>query len=243
MKMNKLHITGIIMAIVLTVALTSTLLVPQLFSDFSLPFSEEEISALNSGKRVSRMSASRSISTVENLCLTSDFFAVCTVEEKFPAELTWMGDSTGRIQIVTTDFRLRIVQTSDAEKGAVGDTVTLRMKGGETDTYAMYVTDSDPNLLVEGETYLFFFGSEYENMLSDGTTDPNYVYRSAMSAEYTIFEPVSESMEMATVNFNQNAIIGTWRALAGSLTLDATDSVQFDDGSSAEIASLLSTES
>lgn len=243
MKMNKWHITCGVLVVVTSIVLTQMFLIPRLFSESSFPLSEDEISALESGKTVSKMSASRNIGTVQDLCLDSDFFAVCTVEEKLPAALTWMGDETGRIQLVTTDFRLRILQTSDEEKGAVGDILTMRMKGGETDTHVMYVSGSDPNRLAVGETYLFFFASEYENLLSDGTTDPDYVYRSAMSAEYTIFESVSDTMELAAINNNQTVISGEWRALAGPLTMDAADTVQFEDGSTVEIASLLSIES
>ena len=243
MKMNKRRIAGIVFAVVLTAVMALVLLKPQRLSDLSLLFSEAGILTSDSERRVSRMSASRNISTVQNLCFDADLFAICTVEEKLPAELTWMGDETGRIQLVTTDYRLRIVQTSDAEKGAVGDVVMLRMKGGETDDHAMYVTDSDPDCLTVGETYLFFFGSEYENILEDGTTDPDDVYRSAMSAEYTIFEPAADSAEMAAVNAHQTAISGQWRALAGPLTMDASDTVQLEDGSTVEIASMLLAES
>ena len=59
-------------------------------------------------KTVQHMNINRSPVTTEELCWDSAFFALCTVEERYPAAMT---------QGVTTDFRLRILQTSDPEKG------------------------------------------------------------------------------------------------------------------------------
>ncbi len=158
----------------------------------------------------------------------SDVVIIGTVVSKEDAKKTYIGDKTsGTAALITTDFTLSVLETSDPEKLGIGETVTMRMKGGETDEYKMTVEGSDPNAVNVGETYLFFLGQEYEDVISpDGTTDPDTVYRSSMRAEYSIFaQDLTVSPGTATTNSSENPFGGTWRALAGDLVIDDSVSV------------------
>ena len=103
-------------------------------------------------KQVRHMNINRSIGTVEDAYCNAAFAAICTVEKKHPSAENWWES-----QQISTDFTLRILRTTNPDEGAVGDTVRMRMRGGETDDAILTVSDSHPDKLEEGQTYLILF--------------------------------------------------------------------------------------
>ena len=79
-------------------------------------------------KQVRHMNINRSIGTVEDAYRNAAFAAICTVEKKHPSAENWWES-----QQISTDFTLRILRTTNPDEGAVGDTVRMRMRGGETE--------------------------------------------------------------------------------------------------------------
>ena len=103
-------------------------------------------------KQVRHMNINRSIGTVEDAYCNAAFAAVCTVEKKHPSAENWWES-----QQISTDFTVRILRSTNPDEGAVGDTVRMRMRGGETEDAILTVSDSHPDKLEEGQTYLIFF--------------------------------------------------------------------------------------
>ncbi|MBQ7300133.1 MAG: hypothetical protein IJW77_09855 [Clostridia bacterium] len=105
------------------------------------------------------------------------------------------------------------------------------MRGGETDTHILTISDSDPDRVKVGKTYLVFFSPQIEQAAADDVYYP-------FSAEHTIFAPEGKS----DVDYRTTRISGEWRALAGSLVLDAEAPIVTADGDAVSIAAMLGHE-
>ena len=155
-------------------------------------------------KQVRHMNVNRTIGTVEDTYLNAAFAAVCTVEKKHPSAENW-----GESQQISTDFTVRILQTTNPDEGAVGDTVCMRMRGGETEDAILEVSASNPDHVVEGQTYLIFFS------LLDAS-DPEHPVYHPLGAEHGIFEQTDSSDD------------NSWKALYGDRTIDMSTLVPTD---------------
>lgn len=161
-------------------------------------------SAADTTKQVRHMNVNRFIGTVEDIHLNAAFAAVCTVEEKYPSAKNW-----GESQQISTDFTVRILRTTNPDEGAVGDTVRMRMRGGETEDAILEVSASNPDHVVEGQTYLIFFS------LLDAS-DPEHPVYHPLGAEHGIFEQTDSSDD------------SSWKALYGDWSIDASTLVPTD---------------
>jgi hypothetical protein len=155
-------------------------------------------------KQVRHMNVNRSIGTVEDTYLNAAFAAICTVEKKHPSAENW-----GESQQISTDFTVRILRTTNPDEGAVGDTVLMRMRGGETEDAILEVSASNPDHVVEGQTYLIFFS------VLDASDPENPVYH-PLGAEHGIFEQTDSSDD------------NSWKALYGDRTIDMSTLVPTD---------------
>jgi len=157
-------------------------------------------------KQVRHMNINRSISTVEDAYCSAAFAAICTVEKKHPSAENWWES-----QQISTDFTLRILRTTNPDEGAVGDTVRMRMRGGETDDAILTVSDSHPDKLEEGQTYLILF--------SEPTSfDPENPIYLPLGAEYGIYAQTNTSDSTQ------------WYSLHGNWSIDASTLVPTDAG-------------
>ena len=157
-------------------------------------------------KQVRHMNINRSISTVEDAYSSAAFAAICTVEKKHPSAENWWES-----QQISTDFTLRILRTTNPDEGAVGDTVRMRMRGGETEDAILTVSDSHPDKLEEGQTYLILF--------SEPTSfDPENPIYLPLGADNGIFLQTDTKDD------------GSWRSLHGNWSIDASTLVPTDAG-------------
>ncbi|MBE6659399.1 MAG: hypothetical protein E7604_13295 [Ruminococcaceae bacterium] len=157
-------------------------------------------------KQVRHMNINRSIGTVEDAYCNAAFAAICTVEKKHPSAENWWES-----QQISTDFTLRILRTTNPDEGAVGDTVRMRMRGGETDDAILTVSDSHPDKLEEGQTYLILF--------SEPTSfDPENPIYLPLGADNGIFLQTDTKDD------------GSWRSLHGDWSIDASTLVPTDAG-------------
>ncbi len=157
-------------------------------------------------KQVRHMNVNRSIGTLEDAYSSAAFVAVCTVEKKYPSAENWWES-----QQISTDFTVRIVQTTNPDEGAVGDTVRMRMRGGETEDAILTVSASDPGHIEEGQTYLIFFSA-----LTG--TDTEKPFRYPVGAEYGIYAQTD------TTDSEQ------WCSLHGNWSIDTSTLVPTDAG-------------
>lgn len=157
-------------------------------------------------KQVRHMNINRSIGTVEDAYRNAAFAAVCTVEKKHPSAENWWES-----QQISTDFTLRILRTTNPDEGAVGDTVRMRMRGGETDDAILTVSDSHPDKLEEGQTYLIFFSEP-------ASFDPENPIYLPLGADNGIFLQTDTKDD------------GSWRSLHGNWSIDASTLVPTDAG-------------
>ena len=162
-------------------------------------------SAETAGKRINKMQVNRTIGTVEDTYLNAAFAAVCTVEKKHPSAYADWGSE----QQISTDFTVRILRTTNPDEGAVGDTVRMRMRGGETEDAILEVSASNPDHVVEGQTYLIFF-----SVLD--ASDPEHPVYHPLGAEHGIFEQTDSSDD------------SSWKALYGDWSIDASTLVPTD---------------
>ena len=162
-------------------------------------------SAETAGKRINKMQVNRTIGSVEDAYRTAAFAAVCTVEKKHPSAYADWGSE----QQISTDFTVRILRTTNPDEGAVGDTVYMRMRGGETEDAILEVSASNPDHVVEGQTYLIFFS------LLDAS-DPEHPVYQPLGAEHGIFEQTNSSDD------------SSWKALYGDRTIDMSTLVPTD---------------
>lgn len=162
-------------------------------------------SAETAGKRINKMQVNRTIGSVEDAYRTAAFAAVCTVEKKHPSAYADWGSE----QQISTDFTVRILRTTNPDEGAVGDTVLMRMRGGETEDAILEVSASNPDHVVEGQTYLIFFS------LLDAS-DPEHPVYHPLGAEHGIFEQTDSSDD------------NSWKALYGDRTIDMSTLVPTD---------------
>ena len=158
-------------------------------------------------KTVRHMQVNRSIGSVEDVYRGAAFAAVCTVEEKLPSAY----EDWGTGPQLSTDFTVRILRTTNPDEGAVGDTVLMRLRGGETENEILVVSASDPDHIKEGQTYLIFFSTE-------NTTNPDKPFRYPIGAEYGIYAPNDPSDDTG------------WRSLHGDWSIDASTLVSADAG-------------
>ena len=163
-------------------------------------------SAETAGKRINKMQVNRTIGSVEDAYRTAAFAAVCTVEKKYPSAYADWGAGS---QQISTDFTVRILRTTNPDEGAVGDTVLMRMRGGETEDAILEVSASNPDHVVEGQTYLIFFS------LLDAS-DPEHPVYHPLGAEHGIFEQTDSSDD------------SSWKALYGDRTIDMSTLVPTD---------------
>lgn len=159
-------------------------------------------------KQVRHMNVNRTVGSVEAVYQNAAFAAVCTVEEKHPSAYEDWGAGSLRI---STDFTVRIVQTTNPDEGAVGDTVRMRMRGGETEDAILTVSASDPGHIEEGQTYLIFFSA-----LTG--TDTEKPFRYPVGAEYGIYAQTD------TTDSEQ------WCSLHGNWSIDTSTLVPTDAG-------------
>ncbi len=157
-------------------------------------------------KQVRHMNINRSISTVEDAYCSAAFAAICTVEKKHPSAENWWES-----QQISTDFTLRILRSTNPDEGAVGDTVRMRMRGGETEDAILTVSDSHPDKLKEGQTYLIFFSKP-------ASFDPENPIYLPLGADHGIFEQTD----------TRNG--GSWCSLHGDWSIDASTLVPTDAG-------------
>lgn len=163
-------------------------------------------SAETAGKRINKMQINRTIGTVEDAYRTAAFAAVCTVEKKYPSAENWWES-----QQISTDFTLRILRTTNPDEGAVGDTVLMRMRGGETEDAILEVSDSHPEKIEEGQTYLILF--------SEPTSfDPENPIYLPLGADHGIFLQTDTKDD------------GSWRSLHGNWSIDTSTLVPTDTG-------------
>ena len=158
-------------------------------------------------KRINKMQVNRTIGSVEDAYRTAAFAAVCTVEKKHPSAYADWGNG----QQISTDFTVRILRTTNPDEGAVGDTVCMRMRGGETEDAILEVSASNPDHVMEGQTYLIFFS------VLDASDPENPVYH-PLGAEHGIFEQTDSSDDSC------------WQALYGDRTIDMSTLVPTDAG-------------
>ena len=159
-------------------------------------------------KQYRKMQVNRTIGSVEDAYSNAAFAAVCMVEKKHPS--TYEDWGAGSKQI-STDFTLRILRTTNPDEGAVGDTVRMRMRGGETDDAILTVSDSHPDKLEEGQTYLILF--------SEPTSfDPENPIYLPLGADNGIFLQTDTKDD------------GSWRSLHGDWSIDASTLVPTDAG-------------
>ncbi len=177
-----------------------------LFFSLHQPSSLTLTAADSTTKQVRHMNVNRSVGTVEDTYLNSAFAAVCTVEKKHPSAENW-----GESRQISTDFTVRILQTTDPDAADVGDTVCMRMRGGETEDAILTVSDSHPDKLEEGQTYLIFFSTP-------SSFDPENPIYIPLGADHGIFEQTDP----------KNG--GQWRSLHGDWSIDASTLVPTDDG-------------
>lgn len=157
-------------------------------------------------KQVRHMNINRSIGTVEDAYCNAAFAAVCTVEKKHPSAENWWES-----QQISTDFTVRILRTTNPDEGAVGDTVRMRMRGGETEDAILTVSDSHPDKLEEGQTYLILF--------SEPTSfDPENPIYLPLGADNGIFLQTDTKDDES------------WRSLHGNWSIDASTLVPTDAG-------------
>ena len=157
-------------------------------------------------KQYRKMQVNRTIGSVEDAYSNAAFAAVCMVEKKHPS--TYEDWGAGSKQI-STDFTVRILRTTNPDEGAVGDTVCMRMRGGETEDAILEVSASNPDHVVEGQTYLIFFS------LLDAS-DPEHPVYHPLGAEHGIFEQTDSSDD------------SSWKALYGDRTIDMSTLVPTD---------------
>ena len=163
-------------------------------------------SAETAGKRINKIQVNRTIGSVEDAYRTAAFAAVCSVEKKHPSAYADWGSE----RQISTDFTVRILRTTNPDEGAVGDTVCMRMRGGETEDAILEVSASNPDHVVEGQTYLIFFS------LLDAS-DPEHPVYHPLGAEHGIFEQTDSSDD------------SSWKALYGDRTIDMSTLVPTDD--------------
>jgi len=157
-------------------------------------------------KQVRHMNINRSIGTVEDAYCNAAFAAICTVEKKHPSAENWWES-----QQISTDFTVRILQTTDPDAADIGDTVYMRMRGGETEDAILTVSDSHPDKLEEGQTYLILF--------SEPTSfDPENPIYLPLGADNGIFLQTDTKDD------------GSWRSLHGDWSIDASTLVPTDAG-------------
>ena len=157
-------------------------------------------------KQVRHMNINRSIGTVEDAYCNAAFAAICTVEKKHPSAENWWES-----QQISTDFTVRILQTTDPDAADIGDTVYMRMRGGETEDAILTVSDSHPDKLEEGQTYLILF--------SEPTSfDPENPIYLPLGAEYGIYAQTNTSDSTQ------------WYSLHGNWSIDASTLVPTDAG-------------
>ncbi len=164
--------------------------------------------AETAGKQFRKMQVNRTVGSVEDVYRSAAFAAVCTVEKKYPSAYEDWGAGS---QQISTDFTVRILRTTNPDEGAVGDTVLMRMRGGETEDTILEVSASDPDHVAEGQTYLIFFSAVTG-------TDTEKPFRYPIGAEYGIYAQTDMSD-------------GTqWHSLHGDWSIDASTLVPTDAG-------------
>ena len=157
-------------------------------------------------KQYRKMQVNRTIGSVEDAYSNAAFAAVCMVEKKHPS--TYEDWGAGSKQI-STDFTLRILRTTNPDEGAVGDTVRMRMRGGETEDAILEVSASNPNHVTEGQTYLIFFSEP-------ASFDPENPIYLPLGAEYGIYAQTNTSDSTQ------------WYSLHGNWSIDASTLVPTD---------------
>lgn len=175
-----------------------------LFRSLYQPSSQTLSADDSTTKQVQHMNVNRSIGTVEDTYLNAAFAAICTVEKKHPSAENW-----GESQQISTDFTVRILQTTNPDAADVGDTVCMRMRGGETEDAILTVSDSHPDKIEEGQTYLIFFST----LSSSDPENPIYI---PLGADHGIFEQTD----------TKNG--GSWCSLHGDWSIDASTLVPTD---------------
>lgn len=177
-----------------------------LFHSLYQPTSPAAADTDSTTKQVRHMNISYTVGTVEDTYLSSAFAAVCTVEKKHPSAENWWESKQ-----ISTDFTLRILSTTDPDAHPAGDTVQMRMRGGETEDAILTVSSSHPDQIEEGQTYLIFF--------SEPTSfDPENPIYLPLGADHGIFAQTDTKDG------------GQWHSLDGDWVIDASTLVPTDAG-------------